>query len=40
MLAAISVGGDAMYGFLYTVHGGLGMYMVALLFLYIYLEGL
>ena len=40
MLAAINVGGDVVYGLLYTVHGGLGTYVVVLLFLYIYLEGL
>ena len=40
MLAAINVGGDVMYGLLYTVHSGLGMYVVVLLFLYMCLEGL
>ena len=40
MLAAINAGSDVVYGLLYTVHGGLGMYVVVLLFLYICLEGL
>ena len=39
MLAAINAGGDFIYYLLYTVHGGLGMYVVVL-FLYICLEGL
>ena len=40
MLAAINAGGDVVYGLLYTIHGGLGMYVVVLLFLYVYLERL
>ena len=40
MLAAINVCGDIVYGLLYTVHGGLGMYVIVLLFLYLCLEGL
>ena len=40
MLAAINAGGDVVYGLLYTIHGGLGMNVVVLLFLYMCLEGL
>ena len=40
MLAAKNAGGDVIYGLLYTVYGGLGMYVVVVLFLYMCLEGL
>ena len=30
-------GGDGMYGLLHTIHGGLGIYVVSLLILYMYL---
>ena len=40
MLAAINAGGAIIYGLSYTIHSGLGMYVVVLLFLYMYLEGL
>ena len=36
MLAAINVGGDVIHGLLYTVYGGLCMYVVVLLFLYVF----
>ena len=40
MLAAINAGGDVVYSLFNTVHGGIGMYVVVLLFLYMCLEGL
>ena len=40
MLAAFNAGGDGVYGLLYNIHRGLSMYIVALLILYICLEGL
>ena len=40
LLAAFNVGGDSAHGLLHTVHGGLGMYVVVLLILYIYFKGL
>ena len=40
MLAAFNAGGDGLYGLLHSVYAGLGMYVVALLILYMCLKGL
>ena len=40
LLVAFNVGGDGVYGLLYTVYRGFVMYIVVLLILYIYLKGL